>query len=544
MEKDRDKMAESILNLTLEIIFQLTGEDCTVVKKTSSDCCQPPVCDGWGRPLNPILGPSPHHLIHEDINVQKILEFTNKMIELLTGEVPIRCQDVAVYFSMEEWEYLEGHKDLYKDTMMETRQPLPSPVLSSKRRTPESCTRALLPQDYQLLYSDDDPTNINTSETNVRIKQEIKEEIPTGNFLNDCIGSSVGCLISEDCKAEDCDITQDTYEEPAIIPVITSALHSEDPSSDPLIQVPSSYSSQTDKQKKYLRRQEHQRAYTGKKSYSCSKCRKCFTKESYLVKHQRSHTEETPYSCSECGKCFTKESDLVKHQKSHTGETQYPCSECGKCFNVKSYLVIHHRTHTGEKPFSCSECRKCFSSKSQLAIHLRIHTGEKPFLCSECGKCFNVKSHLTKHQRSHTGAKPFSCSDCGRCFSNKSNLVSHQLIHIEEKPFSCSECGKCFASKARLDVHQRIHTGQKPFSCSECGKCFTRKSYLTKHRIIHTGEKPFLCSDCGKCFTRKANLVEHQRSHKREKPFSCSECGKCFTRQSQFLNHLRIHADK
>ncbi|KAG9468305.1 hypothetical protein GDO78_023019 [Eleutherodactylus coqui] len=119
-------MTKSILNLTLEIIFQLTGEDCTVVK-TSSDDCWALVCDKWGRPLGPISGPPPHPLIHEDINVLKILELANKMIELLTGEVPIRCQDVAVYFSMEEWEYLEGRKDPYSDAMMETRQPLLSP---------------------------------------------------------------------------------------------------------------------------------------------------------------------------------------------------------------------------------------------------------------------------------------------------------------------------------------------------------------------------------------------------------------------------------
>ncbi|KAG9461160.1 hypothetical protein GDO78_017874 [Eleutherodactylus coqui] len=104
-----------------------TEQDYTVVKKTSSDGCRAPVCDGCGRPRSPIMGPPPHSLIHEDINVQKILELTNKIIELLTGEVPIRCQDVAVYFSMEEWGYLEGHKDLYKDAMMETRQPHPSP---------------------------------------------------------------------------------------------------------------------------------------------------------------------------------------------------------------------------------------------------------------------------------------------------------------------------------------------------------------------------------------------------------------------------------
>ncbi|XP_077113945.1 gastrula zinc finger protein XlCGF66.1-like [Ranitomeya variabilis] len=127
IDMDRDKMAERIIHLTLEILFRLTGEDYTVVKKTSSERCQDPV--------------------DEDINDQKILELTYKMIELLTGEVPIRCQDVTVYFSMEEWEYLEGHKDLYKDVMMEVPQPLTSPDLSIKRTTPERCPHPLLPQD-------------------------------------------------------------------------------------------------------------------------------------------------------------------------------------------------------------------------------------------------------------------------------------------------------------------------------------------------------------------------------------------------------------
>ncbi|XP_073538315.1 oocyte zinc finger protein XlCOF29-like [Phyllobates terribilis] len=112
MDRNRDKMTERILHFTLEILFRLTGEDYTVVKKTSNECCQDPVSEGWGRSLSPITGPPPHPLIHEDINDQKILELTTKMIELLTGE---------------EWEYLEGHKDLYKDVMMEVPQPLTSP---------------------------------------------------------------------------------------------------------------------------------------------------------------------------------------------------------------------------------------------------------------------------------------------------------------------------------------------------------------------------------------------------------------------------------
>ncbi|XP_069604979.1 gastrula zinc finger protein XlCGF17.1-like isoform X1 [Ranitomeya imitator] len=374
---------------------------------------------------------------------------------------------------MEEWEYLEGHRDLYKNVIMEVPQPLTSPDLSSKRTTPERCPRPLLPQDCNQEdpnapqdHQGEDLTHINTTETYERGDERCKEEIPTYDYrADDCTRRSEGQLTSSIFKSDDVEILQDTTEVIAVTPVISSSIHSRDLSSNPIKQVPTSDSLLTTKEN-----QSHKRG----------------------IKKQIAPKAKKSFSCSACGKCFNSKSHFVTHQRTHTGENPFSCSECGKCFKRKSCLVQHHRTHTGEKPFSCSECGKCFKWKSDLVRHQITHTGEKPFLCSECGKCFKWKANLVHHHRTHTGEKPFSCLECGKCFKRKSDLVHHHRTHTEEKPFSCSECGKCFKWKSDLVRHHRTHTGEKPFSCSECGKCFKRKVLLDSHQRTHTGEAIFL----------------------------------------------------
>ncbi|KAM8923971.1 gastrula zinc finger protein XlCGF66.1-like [Pelodytes ibericus] len=118
MDKARGQTTERILNLTLEIISLLTGEGYVLATKLGERVSRTQISSSE---------PPPHSLIYERNNDQKVLELTNKIIQLLTGEVPIRCEDVTVYFSMEEWEYLKEHKELYKDIMMETHQSLSSP---------------------------------------------------------------------------------------------------------------------------------------------------------------------------------------------------------------------------------------------------------------------------------------------------------------------------------------------------------------------------------------------------------------------------------
>ncbi|XP_069611039.1 zinc finger protein 850-like [Ranitomeya imitator] len=582
MEKEKNLMTKSILNLTLEIIYLLTGEDYTVVKKTPGQCVTTScsyVLGEWSKTQNPIMEP-PFRSLTTEYPDKKILDLTNKMIELLSGEVPIRCQDVTVHFSMEEWEYIEGHKDLYKDVMMEDHQSIVSPDESSNRHLPEKCVNPLCSQDSaEEDHCELQDVHVTQTEDEdlIHIKVEVIEEDENDMMTNefkeeeDSVYISPGLLstteaigerlvLPPDCKSIVNNFTQEFEGQHFFTPDISAILPSSNLLFNPYVQEHSLDSSfivsSTD--------------HGDDKYYPCSKCGKYFKNRANLLRHLRIHTGEKPFPCSVCGKCFTQKSGFIQHMRIHTGEKPFSCSECGKRFRLKSTLAQHKKIHTGEKPFSCLDCEKWFARKSELFRHVRTyHTDNKLFLCTKCGERFSKKSDFIQHQSIHTGEKCFSCSECEKCFTRRSNLVKHQRVHTREKPFSCSDCGKSFVKKCKLDKHLKIHAGEKPFSCSDCGKCFMLKFNLVTHQKIHTGEKPFSCLECGKFFSRKANLVEHQRihmgvkrfscsicgklfshktavvqherSHVGEKPFTCLECGKCFTRKASLIEHHSIH---
>ncbi|XP_070258659.1 zinc finger protein 154-like [Myotis yumanensis] len=287
--------------------------------------------------------------------------------------------------------------------------------------------------------------------------------------------------------------------------------------------------------------QYHQGVHIGEKPYQCSECRKSFATNSHLCSHQRVHTGEKPYQCSECGKSFTFKAGLFYHQKVHKGEKPYKYSECEKSFANSTHPKYHQIVHTGENPYKCSECGKSFTSHSGLQNHHRVHTGEKPFQCSECGKSFTWKSNLRRHHIVHTGEKTHKCSECGKCFTSHNGLQYHQRVHTGEKPFQCTECGKSFTGNSDLRRHQIVHTGEKPYKCSECGKSFSHLPGLQYHQRVHTGEKLYTCSECGKSFSRRSGLQYHQRVHTGEKSFQCSECGKSFTWNSDLRRHHIVH---
>ncbi|XP_053577532.1 oocyte zinc finger protein XlCOF7.1-like [Bombina bombina] len=440
---NKKKLPERILNHILEILYLLTGE----------------------RLSYTLITPN----MTKDKTTEMILNHTLEIMCLLTGEVPIKYDDVAVYFSMEEWDYIEGHKELYKDVIMETHQALRTMEIPGNESAGDVLNAK--PTEYLCIGSQLEPPEqeicvpinkgdvlFNAEQIDIlreenhleTLEQEISDNSPV-NYDIIKVEEIDLCIVNPIESDEDTDFENQEDTDTTDLSLswdIPSQGQSVDASFSPFKDQPS---------------------YVGNKLYPCSVCGKRFSQKSHLVAHQKIHTGEREFTCPICGKCFIRQSNLISHQKIHIGEKEFSCSDCGKSFKWKSNLITHQKLHTGVKSFLCLQCGKCFTQQSGLIRHQKIHTGEKAFSCSECGKCFNRKSHLIAHQKSHTGEKEFVCDECGKCFTQQSSLIRHRNIHKDEKAFSCSECDKCFDRKSSLISHQKNHTGEETLPCSKLG---------------------------------------------------------------------------
>ncbi|XP_063814302.1 oocyte zinc finger protein XlCOF7.1-like [Pseudophryne corroboree] len=582
MDPNRSHMT-GVLNLTVEIIYMLTGEDYTVVKKTSGrnnrHSSSPLVLDGLSRTQSPVVEPPPHSLINERNNDKKILELTNKIIHLLTGEV---------------WQYLEGQKNLYKYVMMDNPQLLTSLDLSETRNEdPISCegenvtnSDIFTPRDYTPYTSthikeesvsreeenlaDPDsytPTNP-TPYTSTHIKVELAS-YEEGNLTHTDMYThtddtqhpstpikeeSVSC---EQGNLPDADVYaakehREMYCRLTHIDGNSSEYPNSQKCEDKCISTVSDLVEQTENKipsKPLL--VINRRPPTGKEQYPHTDHGSCFSDHSNFAKRQKRHAGKKFFTCPKCRRHFTTRLGLFRHQITHIGQERkldnassmdHPVSvpaveRSNATCPVQTSSVFKWRTNSTDLTFHGCQPRNSFMRNPDDVDRRHV---SKDF-CVDCGEVFAFKSQPTSQPRTPVEGPQYACPECGKCFYNSSHLILHQRIHTGETPFGCSACGKRFATKSTLVIHQRIHTRDKPYSCTECQRCFPCNSQLVIHQRTHTGEKPYSCSECGKGFISNSDLLRHRRIHTGERPFKCSECGKCFSQKSHLREHQKTH---
>ncbi|XP_071968846.1 uncharacterized protein [Engystomops pustulosus] len=369
--KNKDVRTSRILNQALRIISLIAGEEWIIVKKNS----------------------------------------THTGVQQLNGEFSVKCGDMAIFFTMDEWSYIDKHKEDYKDLFIDN---IP---MDHTRDPPEHWdSDHIMEQMFKV------------------VKVEEIEPVPEENG---------GVEMKEEKMEEEFDEEdEDDYEEEDLQQLKEPQSSDWEPESE-----------RESEEGKESSAEEPQI------TYDCDCCAETFLDAEALEAHKATHEE----TCPDCDEVLRNKSELIKHRAENHATKRFACTICGIEYNYKSQFVIHQRAHTKEKPFHCNHCGKKFGHRCSLLVHQRRHTDGKTYKCSECERTFDKSCELTKHEKVHDPRRQYQCKTCQMTFIHRRALKKHKLRNsdcesegetkVQKKTYKCKRCKKTFILRRNYKKH-------------------------------------------------------------------------------------------